>query len=62
MSKNLKLKKVNKSIVPEAISCFSDSYMLMNILRTYVHFTCSYLGRIFLDVDMLHQEIVLDMI
>ena len=27
MSENLKLKKVNKSFVPEPISCFSDSYM-----------------------------------
>ena len=29
MSKNVKLKKVNKSFVPEPISCFSDSYMRM---------------------------------
>ena len=36
MSKNLKLKKVNKSFVPEPISCFP-----------YVYFTYSYLGRIF---------------
>ena len=34
MSKNLKLKKVIKSFVPELISCFSDSYMFMNILWT----------------------------
>ncbi len=27
MSKNLKLKKVIKSFVPEPISCFSDSYI-----------------------------------
>ena len=47
MSENLKLKKVNKSFVPEPISCFSDSYMYMNILWTYVHFTYSYLSRIF---------------
>ena len=41
MSKNLELKKVNKSFVPEPISYFSDSYIFMNILWTYVHFTCS---------------------
>ena len=52
MLKNLKLKKVIKSFVPEPISCFSDSYMFMNICERfpyryeYVHFTCSYLGRI----------------
>ena len=34
MTKNLKLKKVNKSFVPEPISCFSDSYMFMNIMST----------------------------
>ena len=33
MSKNLKLKKVNKSFVPEPVSCFSDSYMRMNIMN-----------------------------
>ena len=47
ISKNLKLKKVNKSFVPEPISCFSDSYMrmnIMNILWTDVHFTDSYLA------------------
>ena len=33
MSKNLKLKKVNKSFVPKPISCFSDSYMRMNIMN-----------------------------
>ena len=27
----------------------------MNILWTYVYFTCSYLGRIFLDLDMLQH-------
>ena len=46
--KTFKLKKVNKSFVPEPISCFSDSYMfmnIMNILWTYVYITCSYLGR-----------------
>ena len=32
MSKNLKLKKVNKSFVPEPISCFSDSYVYVFIL------------------------------
>ena len=37
MSKNLKLKKVDKSFVPEPISCFSDSYTRMNIfLRIHV--------------------------
>ena len=49
MSKNLKLKKVNKSFVPEPISCFSDSYMPMNIrerfpyLYEYVYFIYLYL-------------------
>ena len=33
MSENLKLKKVNKSFVPEPISCFSDSY-------AYEHYEC----------------------
>ena len=33
MLKNLKLKKVNKSFVPEPILCFSDSYMRMNIMN-----------------------------
>ena len=33
MSKNLKLKKENKSFIPEPISCFSDSYMRMNIMN-----------------------------
>ena len=53
MPKNLKLKKVDKSFVPEPISCFSDSYMRMNIcerfpyLYEYVYFTYSYLGRTF---------------
>ena len=46
MFKNLKLKKVIKSFVPEPISCFSDSLCLFHI----------YLGRIFLDVDMLHPS------
>ena len=56
MSKSLKLKKVIKSFVPEPILCFSDSYMFMNLCERfpypyeYVYFTCSYLGRIFLDV------------
>ena len=48
MSKNLKLKKINKSFVPEPILCFSDSYMRMNIcerflyLYEYVYFTYMY--------------------
>ena len=32
MLKNLKLKKVIKSFVPEPISCFSDSYTRLNIM------------------------------
>ena len=32
MSNYLKLKKVIKSLVPEPISCFSDSYTRMNIM------------------------------
>ena len=35
MSKNLKLKKVIKSFVPEPISCFSNSYMFMNIVNVF---------------------------
>ena len=38
MSKNLKLKKVIKSFVLEPISCFSDSYMRMNILMNICTF------------------------
>ena len=37
MSKNLKLKKVIKSFVPELISCFSDSYRRMNICERFMH-------------------------
>ena len=59
MSKNPKLKRVIKSFVPEpkkrvvSVSCFSDSYMFMNICERfpypyeYVYITSSYLGRIF---------------
>ena len=60
MSKNLELKKVIKSFVPEPILYFSDSYMRMNICERfpypyeYVYFTYSYLGRIFLDLYILH--------
>ena len=35
MSKNLTLKKVNKSFVPEPISYFSDFYMGMNICERF---------------------------
>ena len=48
MSKNLKHKKVIKSFVPEpkksvvSVSCFSDSYLFMNILWTYVYFIYPY--------------------
>ena len=64
MSKNLKLKKVVKSFVPEPISCFSFSYTRMNILWTlwtfsvsvwtYIYFTSSYLGRRFLYCVILY--------
>ena len=37
MSKNLKLKKVNKSFVPEPISCFSDSYMFIKICERFMY-------------------------
>ena len=59
MSENLKLKKVNKSFVPEQKECrqvfrvFSDSYTRVDIvnvfsyLHEYIYFTYSYLGRIF---------------
>ena len=40
MSKNLKLKKVIKSFVPEPISCFSDSYTRMNIMNFANVFLC----------------------
>ena len=55
MSKNLKLKKVIKSLIPEPIACFSDSYMHMNIMNiicvwtlrmlyVYVHYErCMYM-------------------
>ena len=38
MSKNLKLKKVNKSFVPEPMSYFSYSYMYtrMNIMNVFL--------------------------
>ena len=61
MSKNLKHKKVIKSFVAEPISCFRIP-MFMNICERfpypyeYVYFTCSYLGRIFLDVYILVAE------
>ena len=48
--KTFKLEKVNKIFLPEPISCFSDSYILMNIckcfpyLYEYVYFTYSYLA------------------
>ena len=51
MSKNLKLKKVNKSFVPEPISCFSGSYL-------FEHYECFMHVNIlveFLDVDMLQK-------
>ena len=54
MLENLKLKKVIKSFVPEpkeSRKCF----VYFGI--PYVYFTCSYLGRIFLDVSML-QEVI----
>ena len=35
MSKNLKLKKVNKSFVPEPISCFSDSLCLFHVFISW---------------------------
>ena len=59
MSKNLKLKKVNKSFVPEQISSvFGFLYTLWTLrtLYVYVHYSYTYLDRIFLDpdVDMLH--------
>ena len=44
MSKNLKLKKVIKSFVPEPIS---SVFRIPIWLWTYVPFTCLYLGRIF---------------
>ena len=50
MSKNLKLKKVNKSFVPEPISCFSDSYICVWTLWTF--YACEYLGRIFGRVNV----------
>ena len=53
MSENLKLKKVNKSFVPEpkegrqSVSSVFRIPMRMNILWTYVHFTYPYFGCIF---------------
>ena len=50
MSKNLKLKKVNKSFVPEPISSvfgFLYSLWTLRTLYVYVHYSYTYLGRIF---------------
>ena len=60
MSKNLKLKKVIKSFVPEPISCFSDSYVYEHLWTFSVSvwiciYLYSYLGRIFLDLDMIWE-------
>ena len=50
MSKNLKLKKVIKSFVPETKRVVRVSRIFRNSLWTFcVYFTCSYLGRIILD-------------
>ena len=54
MSENLKLKKVNKSLVPEPISYFSDSY-------EYAYEHCERFMNVdilvvFLDRDMLHFQ------
>ena len=38
MLKNLKLKKVNKSFVPEPISCFSDSLCLFHVYVSWLYF------------------------
>ena len=37
MSKNLKLKRVIKSFIPEPISCFSDSYMRYEHCERFMH-------------------------
>ena len=60
MSKNLKLKKVNKSFVPEPISCFSDSYMCYELCERflypyeYAYFMHVNILVVFLDLFMLH--------
>ena len=54
MSENLKLKKVNKSFVPELISCFSDSYAYEYSERCmYMYITRVRILVVFLDVDIL---------
>ena len=52
MSKNIKLKKVIKSFLPEPISCFSDSYSRMNIMSiSRVRILV-----VFLDVNILQHQ------
>ena len=46
MSKNLKLKKVNKSFVPEPISCFFG-FLWICVRTLWTFYACEYLGRIF---------------
>ena len=58
MSKNLKLKKVIKSFVPEPISTvFGFLYMFMNILWSYVYFTYPYHGYV-TQPDCLNIDII----
>ena len=70
MSKNLKLKKVNKSFVPEpkkressSVSSVFQIPLFMNICERfpypyeYVDIPCSYLGRKFLDENILHRAV-----
>ena len=59
MSKNLKLKKVIKSFVPEPISCFSDSYMFMNTYERFMHVNILV---VFLNLLMLHNYCYLTLI
>ena len=51
MSKNLKLKKVIKSFVPEPISCISDSLCLFHVFVSWSYF------RMWTYVGMRHPEL-----
>ena len=52
MSENFKLKKVNKWFVPEPISCFSDSYMRMNIMNVL----CMWISWSYFWTNILHYK------
>ena len=68
MSKNLKLKKVIKSFIPEPISCFLDSYMRMNIMNivnvfrmsiSHTHILVDFVDPLNVTKPILHKKLVL---